>query len=64
MNVKELRGKSADELTTHLKETQRELFNIRIQASVSGQYSQVHMFNKLRKEIATIKTILHEGAVK
>ncbi len=64
MNAKELRSKSVDELTKHLKDTQRELFNIRIQASVSGQYNQVHMFNKLRKEIARIKTILHEGAVK
>lgn len=64
MDAKELRSKSQAELTQHLTDIQRELFNIRIQASVSGQYSQVHMFKKLKKEVARIKTVLHEGASK
>jgi large subunit ribosomal protein L29 len=64
MDAKELRSKTADELAKLLNETQREMFNIRIQASVSGQYKQMHVFKKLRRLIARIKTILHEGANK
>jgi len=64
MDAIELRSKTADELAKLLNETQREMFNIRIQASVSGQYKQVHVFKKLRRLIARIKTIMHEGANK
>lgn len=64
MNAKELRSKTMDELTKQLKETQRELFNVRLQASVGGQYKQVHVFSKLRRTVARIKTMLHEGAKK
>ncbi len=59
MKVSELRDKTAGELQTELLELMKEQFNLRIQRGV-GQTPQTHLFNKVRKDIARIKTILRE----
>jgi large subunit ribosomal protein L29 len=59
MNTSELRSKSVDELNNELFELLKEQFNLRIQRGV-GQSPQAHLFKKVRRLIARIKTILHE----
>lgn len=59
MNTSELRDKSVEELKGELLSLLKEQFNLRIQRGV-GQAPQTHLFKKVRKEIARIKTILCE----
>lgn len=59
MNVNELREKTADKLNDELVALMKEQFNLRIQRGI-GQPPQAHMFRKVRKQIAQIKTILRE----
>lgn len=59
MKSKELRNKSEGELQTELLASLREQFNLRIQRGIE-QSPQTHLFKKVRKEIARIKTILRE----
>lgn len=59
MKTTELRNKSEGELNTELLALLKEQFNLRIQRGVS-QVAQTHLFRKVRKEIARIKTILRE----
>ena len=57
MNVRELRGKNAGELSEELRGRLREQFNLRMQKG-SGQLTQTHEVRKVRREIARIKTLL------
>lgn len=59
MNASEYRNKSTDELKNELLALLREQFNLRMQKG-AGQPPKSHMFNKVRKSIAQIKTILKE----
>ena len=59
MNVSEFRNKSVDELKNEMLALLKEQFNLRIQRGV-GQSTQTHLFRKVRKDIARIKTILCE----
>lgn len=59
MKAKELREKTVGELKNELLALLKEQFNLRIQRGV-GQNPQTHLFRKVRKEIARIKTILCE----
>lgn len=59
MNTSELRTKSAIELQNELLALLQELFNLRMQKGV-GQTPKTHLFKKVKKQIARIKTILHE----
>lgn len=59
MNASELKKKSAGELKTELLALLKEQFNLRMQRGV-GQAPQTHLFKKVRREIARIKTILRE----
>jgi len=59
MKATELREKNTDELNKELLALLREQFNLRIQKG-SGQTPKTHLFNKVKKSIARIKTILKE----
>jgi large subunit ribosomal protein L29 len=59
MEVKDIRGKTREELEKMLEEAQSELRSFRYQLS-SNQLNQVHKVGDVRKLIARIKTILSE----
>ena len=57
MSIKELRGKSAADLSAQLLDLRREQFNLRMQKG-SGQLTQTHQVRKVRRDIARIKGLL------
>ncbi|HWU53427.1 50S ribosomal protein L29 [Tahibacter sp. UC22_41] len=57
MELKELRTKSAQELTAHLGDLRNEQFKLRMQKG-SGQLTQTHQISSVRREIATVKMLL------
>ncbi|MES2404865.1 MAG: 50S ribosomal protein L29 [Pseudomonadota bacterium] len=57
MDINEMRGKSAQELTDHIADLRREQFSLRMQKA-QGQSAQTHQFAKVRREIARAATIL------
>jgi large subunit ribosomal protein L29 len=59
--VTELRAKTSDQLGDRLLELKKEQFNLRFQRA-SGQLENTARVRQVRREIATIKTIL--GAAK
>jgi len=61
MNASELRSKSKQDLEKELVELRREQFNLRLQQS-TGQLSRNHEHNRVRKNIARVKTVLNELA--
>ena len=63
MDTKELRNKSADELSKELSELQREQFNLRMQKA-SGQLPRPHQIKVVRRNIARVKTLMREKAGK
>jgi large subunit ribosomal protein L29 len=60
MKADDFRKKTVEELNEEVEKRQRELFNLRLQKAF-GQ-SKAHAFKKARREIACIKTVLHERA--
>jgi large subunit ribosomal protein L29 len=62
MDAKQLRAKTAAELTEELLKLRREQFALRMQR-VTGQGVKPDQFGKVRKSIARLKTVLREGAV-
>lgn len=61
MKASELRNKTEAELREELMNLRREQFNLRMQRG-SGQTPRPHEFQRVRKDIARIKTILGEKA--
>lgn len=61
MNASELRTKTAAELREGLNGLLREEFNLRMQRA-TGQLARPHHFQRVRKDIARIKTVLNEQA--
>lgn len=59
MKTAELRAKSADELKQNLLELRKEQFNFRFQQS-TGKVEDTSRIRKVRRQIATIKTLLGE----
>jgi len=59
MNAKELRGKSAAELSDELLKLRKEQFALRMQRA-TGQGVKPDQFGKVRKSIARLKTIARE----
>jgi large subunit ribosomal protein L29 len=59
MKIKELRALPTEGLQAELLELRKEQFNLRIQQK-SGQKVKPHLFDRARKQIARIKTILTE----
>ena len=59
MKASELRNKTGKELETLLNEKLHEQFNLRMQKG-TGQLMQTHLKKAVRREIATIKTVIRE----
>ena len=58
-NGQELRAKNSEELEGRLGDLQKERFNLRFRKA-SGQLEDTAQFRRVRREIARIKTILHQ----
>ena len=61
MEAKELRAKSAAELSDELIKLRKEQFALRMQRA-TGQAVKPDQFGKVRRNIARLKTVLREGA--
>ena len=59
MKMSELRGKSHKEILEEIEGCKRELFNLRFQWQ-SGELRNSSQYNKTRKDIARLNTILKE----
>lgn len=60
MDITALRNKSVDELKEELRELLREQFNMRMQKAAPGAQIKSNLFKEVRRNIARIKTLLHE----
>ena len=63
MNAKELRSKSAAELGDELIKLRKEQFALRMQRA-TGQSVKPDQFGKVRKNVARLKTVLRQNALK
>jgi large subunit ribosomal protein L29 len=61
MDAKELRAKSATELTDELLKMRKEQFALRMQRA-TGQAPKPDQFQKVRRNIARLKTVQREAA--
>ena len=61
MNTADLRKKKSDELLKLLQDLKREQFNLRMQTA-TGQLSKPSEVQRVRRDIARIKTIMAEQA--
>jgi len=61
MDAKELRGKSAEQLSEELLKLRKEQFALRMQRA-TGQALKPDQFDKVRKNIARLKTVQREQA--
>lgn len=59
MKAKELREKSVNELNQSIVDLKTELFNLRFQLA-TGELDNPMRINKVKKDIARIKTVLRE----
>ena len=59
MKAKEIRDLSADELKQKLIDSEKELFNLRIQQA-SSQLEKPDRIRQVRRDIARIRTVLNE----
>ena len=59
MKAEEVRHKSGDELSDQLGDLQKEAFNLRFQEA-SGQLENTARVREVRRNIARVKTVLHE----
>lgn len=59
MKASELRSQSVEELQERLHELLKEQFNLRMQQG-SGQTPRSHLIQKVRKDIARVKTVINE----
>ena len=61
--VKELRGKSVEELNEELVAAKKELFNLRFQ-NATNQLENTSRIKEVRKNIARIQTLITEAGRK
>jgi large subunit ribosomal protein L29 len=61
MEAKELRGKSTEQLSEELLKLRKEQFALRMQRA-TGQALKPDQFDKVRKNIARLKTVQREQA--
>jgi large subunit ribosomal protein L29 len=59
MDVKQLRARSAEDLGEELLKLRKEQFALRMQRA-SGQAVKPDQWGKVRRNIARVKTVLHE----
>jgi large subunit ribosomal protein L29 len=57
----DIRAKTADELNTMLLDLRKEQFNLRFQRA-TGQLQATGRIRQVRRDIARVKTILHQQA--
>ena len=62
MDAKELRSKTPDQLREQLVALKKEAFNLRFQAA-TNQLENTARINKVRKDVARVKTVLAEKAI-
>jgi large subunit ribosomal protein L29 len=60
MKARDVRDLSADEQAQKLAETEKELFNLRIQQA-SGQLEKPDRIRLVKREIARIKTVMNQA---
>jgi len=60
MKASEVRDLTAEEQAQKLEETEKELFNLRIQQS-SGQLDKPDRIRVVKREIARIKTVMNQA---
>ena len=60
--VKELRGKSVEELNQELVAAKKELFNLRFQ-NATNQLDNTSRIKEVRKNIARIQTLITEAGI-
>ena len=63
MKIDEVRGLTPDQLTEQLVSLKKEQFNLRFQAATS-QLEKTHRVQEVRRDIARIKTVLHDKSAK
>jgi large subunit ribosomal protein L29 len=63
MKAKELRELTREELQQRLRETEQELFNLRVQQTM-GRIEKPSRLRDLRRDVARMKTLLHQAALK
>lgn len=61
MKASELREKSAEQLGEELLSLREEQFKLRMQ-NATGQLGQSHLLKENQRDIARVKTVLHEKA--
>ncbi|MCW1920418.1 50S ribosomal protein L29 [Rhodobacter sp. KR11] len=61
MDAKDLRSKTPDQLREQLVALKKEAFNLRFQAA-TNQLENTARINKVRKDVARVKTVLVEMA--
>ena len=59
MKVQDLRQKTDDELNQEVLDLRKEAFNLRFQRA-SGQLENTARVRQVRRDIARLKTVLHE----
>jgi large subunit ribosomal protein L29 len=57
MNIQDIQGMTADQLSESLLSLKKEQFNLRFQAA-TGQVEKTHRAGEVRRDIARIKTVL------
>ena len=60
MKAREVRDLSADEQAQKLAETEKELFNLRIQQA-AGQLEKPDRIRLVKRQIARIKTVMNQA---
>ncbi|TCS74121.1 LSU ribosomal protein L29P [Sulfuritortus calidifontis] len=63
MKANELRTKSQDELQKELMDLLRAQFSLRMQLGTQ-QTNKTHELRKVRRDIARVRTIMHESKLK
>ena len=59
MKASEIREMSVEDINKKIAELKHELFELRMKQS-TGNLEKPHMINKLRKDVARLKTVLTE----
>lgn len=59
MKISEIREMSTEDINKRIVELKNELFEMRMKQA-TGSLEKPHMINKLRKDVARLKTVLTE----
>ena len=59
MKINEIRNMSVEDIEKKIIEVKNELFELRMKQA-TGNLEKPHMINKLRKDVARMKTVLTE----